>query len=140
MNTKLLVAVVLLTAGSALLSGCATLSGPEAAQDSTKYTIENTEKFVPLDKVTRTDVACTGLRERVRPDGRFEVVANIKNRDPKPQRLMINCVFKDAQGFSVGDETPFQKLVLPGNATETVRFTANNTLAKRYTIRVKQAW
>lgn len=140
MNTKLLVAVALLAVGSALLPGCASLTGPEAAQDSTKYTIENTEKFVPLDKPTRLAVACTGLRERVRPDGHFEVVANLKNRDGQAQRLLVNCVFKDAHGFSIGDETPFQKLVLGGNATETVRFTANNTLAKRYTIRVKQAW
>lgn len=124
-----------LTAAVALLSGCAT----DAARDSTKYSLESTEKFVTLDRVTQAEVACTGLRERVLPDGRLEVVVNVKNRSANPLKLQINCVFKSDQGFSIGDETPFQPLRLAANATETVRFTATNPQAKRYTIRVKQA-
>lgn len=123
------------TACVVMLSGCAT----DSARDSTKYSLESTEKFVTLDRVTQAEVACTGLRERVRPDGRLEVVVNVKNRSANPLKLQINCVFKDPQGFTLGDETPFQPLRLESNATETVRFTATNPQAKRYTIRVKQA-
>lgn len=124
-----------LTVCVVLLSGCAT----DPARDSTKYSLESTEKFVTLDRVTQAEVACTGLRERMLPDGRLEVVVNVKNRSANPLKLQINCIFKNDQGFSLGDETPFQSLRLAANATETVRFTATNPQAKRYTIRVKQA-
>ena len=39
----------------------------------------------------------------------------------------------------VGDETPWQTLILSENSTEAVRFTAMNPQAKRYTVRVRQA-
>ena len=72
-------------------------------------------------------------------DGRLEVVANVKNRESRRIQVQINCVFKNEQGFSTGDETPFQTLILAENSTEAVSFTAMNSLAKKYTIRVRQA-
>lgn len=137
MNTKPFLPVALAAAGL-LLGACAT-PGPYTPQDTTKYTIENTEKFVLLDKPTQHSVTCTGLQERTLPDGRLEVVANVKNRENRRIQVQINCVFKDAQGFSTDDETPFQTLILAENSTEAVKFTAMNTLAKKYTIRVRQA-
>jgi uncharacterized protein YcfL len=134
-KTSLLLAA---TAGLVLLVGCAT-PGPFTPQDTTRYTIENTEKFVLLDKPTQVSVTCTGLQERTLADGRLEVVANVKNREAHRIEVQINAVFKDDQGFSTGDETPFQTLILAENSTEAVRFTAMNTLAKKYTIRVRQA-
>jgi uncharacterized protein YcfL len=134
-KTSLLLAA---TAGLVLLVGCAT-PGPFTPQDTTRYTIENTEKFVLLDKPTQVSVTCTGLQERTLADGRLEVVANVKNREARRIEVQINAVFKDDQGFSTGDETPFQTLILAENSTEAVRFTAMNTLAKKYTIRVRQA-
>jgi uncharacterized protein YcfL len=134
-KTSLLLAA---TAGLVLLVGCAT-PGPFTPQDTTRYTIENTEKFVLLDKPTQVSVTCTGLQERTLADGRLEVVANVKNREARRIEVQINAVFKDDQGFSTGDETPFQTLILAENSTEAVRFTAINTLAKKYTIRVRQA-
>lgn len=122
-----------------LLGGCVAEPGPFTPQDTTKYTVENTEKFVLLDKPTQYSVTCTGLQELTLPDGRLEVVANVKNRENRRIQVQINCVFKDAQGFATGDETPFRNLILAENSTETVRFTAANTLARRYTIRVRQA-
>ena len=134
-KTSLLLAA---TAGLVLLTGCAT-PGPFTPQDTTRYTVENTEKFVLLDKPTQVSVTCTGLQERTLADGRLEVVANVKNREARRIEVQINAVFKDDQGFSTGDETPFQTLILAENSTEAVRFTAMNTLAKKYTIRVRQA-
>ena len=92
-----------------------------------------------LDQAAQGSVSCTGLQERILPDGRLEVVANVKNRSAQRLRIQINCVFKDDQGFATGDETPFQNVVLAENSTEAVRFTAMNTAAKKYTIRVRQA-
>jgi hypothetical protein len=130
---------VLLAAAALALAGCATGSGPYAPQDTTKYTLENTEYFVTMDKPTQQSVTCTGVQTNLLPDGRIEAVANVKNREGRRIQVQISCVFKDEQGVSTGDETPFQTLILGENATEAVRFTAMNTLAKKYTIRVRQA-
>ena len=139
MNTMHRLSVLSAVAGLILLAGCATEPGPFTPQDTTKYTVENTEKFVLLDKPTQTSITCTGLQERVLPDGRLEIVANVKNREDRRLQVQIGCVFKDAQGFTTGDESPYQNLILAENSTEAVRFTAMNALAKRYTIRVRQA-
>ena len=139
MNTARRLSVLSAVAGLFLLGGCATEPGPFTPQDTTKYTVENTEKFVLLDKPTQTSVTCTGLQERTLPDGRQEIVANVKNRENRRIQVQIGCVFKDEQGFSTGDESPYQTLILAENSTEAVRFTAMNPLAKRYTIRVRQA-
>lgn len=137
MNTQPL--AFLAAAALALLGGCASEPGPFTPKDTTKYTVENTEKFVLLDKPTQTSVTCTGLQERLLADGRLEVVANVKNRENRRIQVQANCVFKDEQGFSTGDETPFQTLILAENSTEAVRFTAMNAQARKYTIRVRQA-
>ena len=92
-----------------------------------------------LDQPTQVSVTCTGLQEITLPDGRLEVVANVKNRENRRLEVQINCVFKDAAGFSSGDETPWQTLILSEYATEAVRFTAMNAQARKYTVRVRQA-
>jgi hypothetical protein len=137
MNTKptlLLASVVVLALGG----GCVARTGPFPPLDTTKYTLENTERFVVLDQPAQHAVTCTGLQQKWLNDGRLEVVANVKNRESKPIEVQVNCVFKDEQGFSTGDETPFQTVVLAENSTEAVRFTAMNKLAKTYTVRVRQ--
>jgi uncharacterized protein YcfL len=139
MKTKTLFSVLTLAAGLLGLAGCATQPGPLPPQDTTKYTLESTEKFVLMDEPTQVSVTCTGLQERVLADGRIEVVANVKNREDRRIQVQIQCVFKDEQGFSTNDETPWQTLILTENSTEAVKFTAMNTAAKRYTIRVRQA-
>jgi len=137
MNTK--APALLATVALALLAGCATEPGPYTPQDTTKYTVENTEKFVLLDKPTQISVTCTGLQERLLPDGRLEVVANVKNREGRRIQVQIQCVFRDEQRVSTGDETAWQTLILAENSTEAVRFTAMNPQAKTYEIRVRQA-
>jgi uncharacterized protein YcfL len=128
-----------LIAAALLLAGCATAPVTQAPLDSAKYTVENTEKFVVLDSATDAAVSCTGLQERTLADGRLDVVADVKNREDSQVQVQIQCVFKSDQGFSVGDETPWQSVTLAQFSTETVHFTAFNPDATRYTIRVRQA-
>jgi uncharacterized protein YcfL len=136
-NATLLVTVA--SAALALSAGCVATAGAFPALDTTKFTLENTDRFMLLDQPAQNSVTCTGLQEIPLADGRLEVVANVKNRESHPVQVQINCVFKDEQGFATGDETAFQTITLPENATEAVRFTAMNTLAKKYTVRVRQA-
>src|SRR5664280_2694147 len=114
-----------LAPAAAFLAGCASNPGPDEQLDTTKYTIESTGKFVRLDELAQASVTCTGLQERILPDGRLQV--------------QINCVFKDEQGVSTGDETPFRNLILTESATQAVQFTSVNNQARKYTIRVREA-
>ena len=113
-----------------LFVGCGT---PSVQQSS----IANSSKFVALGSLGSQTVQCTALQETTLPDGRLQVRANILNRVNKRVDLQINCVFKDDQGFSTGDETPFQTLILDETAQDTVTFTSLNNKAKSYTVRVR---
>jgi uncharacterized protein YcfL len=123
----------------ALCGGCVSATGPFVPLDTTKYTLEYTDKFLLLDQPAQHSVTCTGLQQMTLGDGRLEVVANVKNRESRRIEVQINCVFKDDQGFSTGDETPWQTLMLSENATEAVRFTAMNNSARKYTVRIRQS-
>jgi len=133
-HQRKLIFCVALIAG--LLAGCATDPAPEDQLDTTKYTIESTGKFVLLDQAAQVCVKCTGLQERILPDGRLEVVANVKNLEKRSLEVRVDCVFKDEQGFATEKETPFRKIKLAEGATEAVRFTSGDNQARKYTIRV----
>jgi len=137
MKTTMPIFAAVVTA--ALLAGCQNEPGPFLPQETTKYSIENTEKFVLMDRPTQVSVTCTGLQEKFNADGRLEVVANVKNREDRRIQVQVRCVFKDANGFSTGDETPWQTLILGEGATEAVTYTSANNLAHKYTVAVRQA-
>ena len=124
---------------TALLAGCATNPAPDEQLETTKYTIESTGKFVLLDQPAQVRVKCTGLQERILPDGRLEVAANVKNLEKRNLEVQINCVFKDEQGIPTEEETPFRKLTLAERSTKVVQFTSSNNQARKYTIRVREA-
>jgi hypothetical protein len=130
-------------AGAALLAaGCASDHydrGPYLAQTPATPAYENKETFVLLDPGTQYSVTCSGLNERTLEDGRLEITAQIRNRENRRIEVQANCVFKDQNGFSIGDETPFQTVILTENATEQARFVSANNQARKYTIRVRQA-
>lgn len=122
-----------------LTVGCATDAEVRRPLETTKYTLENTDRYIPLDKPTQNAVSCTGIQESKLADGRLEVLANFKNRESRRFELQTSCEFKNEQGIPTGEETPWQNVVLSDNETEAVRFTALNTTAKKYTIRVRQS-
>ena len=132
-----------LTLSLALLSlglgaGCGG-GGAYLPKNTTKYDVENREKLVLLDARVQRSVTCSGIQERALEDGRLEIMANIRNREGRRLEVQIGCVFKDANSFPTGDESPFQTLILSENAQEAVKFTSLNNLAKKYTIRIREA-
>ena len=134
---NLTLSLALLTLGLGLGAGCG--GGAYLPKNTTKYDLENREKLVLLDARVQRSVTCSGIQERVLEDGRLEIAANIRNREGRRIQVQIGCVFKDANGFPTGDESPFQTLILTENAQEAVKFTAMNNRAKNYTIRVREA-
>ena len=133
---NLTLSLALLTLG--LAAGCGG-GGAYLPKNTTKYDVENREKLVLLDARVQRSVTCSGIQERALEDGRLEIMANIRNREGRRIEVQIGCVFKDANGFPTGDESPFQTLILTENAQEAVKFTSLNNLAKKYTIRIREA-
>ena len=135
--------LVSLVAGGTLLlvAGCASThdAGPYLPQTPGTPPYENREPIVLLDPGVQYSVTCSGIQEQTLSDGRLEVVAHLRNRENRRIEVQANCVFKDGNGFSTGDETPFVMVILTENGTEDVKFVSMNSLAKKYTIRVRQA-
>ncbi len=132
---------------SLLLTAAITLGGPLGCRtegafkpiNTAKYDYENHELFVLMDRKTQRSVTVAGLQETVKEDGRLEVVANVRNRrNGRRIHVEISCVFKNENGFSTGDETPWNSLILTEAEQKSVSFVSSNDKAKRYTIRVRQ--
>ncbi len=121
-----------------VVTGCQS-GGAYAPKNATKYDLENKEKFVLMDRMVQRSVTASGIQKRLLPDGRLEVIAHVRNREARRIQVQINCVFKDANGFSTDDETPWQTLILTESAQEDVRFVSINNKAQDFTIRVRQA-
>ena len=130
---------LLLAGPLALITGCATHdTGAYLPQNTSVNNVEDSNRFVLLDKAAQYSVTCGSLQEGRTPDGRMQVRANLRNRENRRIQVQVNCVFKDAQGF-VLEDTPFQTVFLDENAQEGVAFLSANDKAQRYTIRVRQA-
>ena len=127
----------LVVAVGMLLTGCGTVPTTSSEETPVGETVAPTdETFVALNKVAAEAVECAAFFTRTLPDGRLEVAVNLRNLSDKPLRLKTNCVFKNAQGFSLKDETALRTIEVAAGAVETVRFTATNPAAKRFTVRV----
>jgi len=126
---------------AALFAGCSTHDkGPYLPQQSKTPPYENTEPVVLLDPGVQYSVTTTGQPQaRLLEDGRLEVVTLLRNRENRRIEVQANCVFKDVNGITTGDETPFQTVILTENATEQVKFVSSNDKAKKFTIRIRQA-
>jgi len=137
MTIKQNLTVLVAGLGLAALAGCVAPPRAMAPQDSTKFSVENTDKFMPLDAASQTWVSCTGLTQRTGSNGQLEVVADLKNRVQAFVRIEAQCVFSDDQGASTGDLTPWRIVNLPVDSTEAVRFIAPTPQMTKYTIRIR---
>ena len=134
---SILLAIVAI-GGLELAAGCATEPPSAHPSDTTKYTLEDTDRFALIDGAADHAISCTGLMEVPQADGRMEVVANIKSREAQQVNVQASCVFRDANGIVV-EETPWQNVGLPANATLAVRFIAATATTKNYTVRLRDA-
>ncbi len=129
--------LALCAAAPLVLSGCH--GGAYQPINTTKYDLENQLSFVDMDARVQRSVTCSGIQVQPLADGRLQVTANVRNREERRIEVQICCEFKDAQGFTTGDETPWETLILTENEQRGVTFTSMNDKAKRYTIKVREA-
>ncbi|HEV8541645.1 MAG TPA: YcfL family protein [Verrucomicrobiae bacterium] len=120
--------------------GCQSGGGGEAYTpvDATQHDVENYANLVLLSKGVQNSVTSSGLQQTSLPDGRLQVVANLRNREERRIQVQVQCEFKDSQGFTV-DSTTWDTVILPELAQESVKFISANDKATRYTVRVREA-
>jgi uncharacterized protein YcfL len=106
--------------------------------NATQYNTEDYSNLVLLDSRVQRSVTSSGIQQTTLPDGRMEVVANLRNREERRIQVQVQCEFKDSQGFTL-DSTAWNTVILPERAQESVRFTSGNDKATRYTVRVREA-
>ena len=143
MNKNLISIMSMSTAVAALFAaGCAGTydKGPYVPQQSRTPPYESTEPVVLMDPGVQYSITATGQpMARTLEDGRLEVVVQLRNRENRRIEVQAGCVFKDVNGITTDDDTPWQTVILTENATEQVKFVSANDKARRYTIRVRQA-
>jgi uncharacterized protein YcfL len=133
---------LLVAASAALTTGCRSTydRGPYLPQQTKAPSHEATQPVVLMDPGVQYSVTLAAPPfARTLPDGRLEVIVQLRNRENRRIEVQANCVWKDVNGIGIGDETPFQTVILGENATEQVRFVSANELARKYTVRVRQA-
>jgi len=140
-RTLLMLSLFALTA--VVFTGCETTPidhGAYVPLNTTVNDVENHEPVVLLDRRVQTSVTCSGIYQKTLPDGRMDIVANIRNREERRIQVQISCLFKDEMGAPTeGEEAPFRDLILTENAQEAVHFVSMNDKARRFTIRIREA-
>ena len=136
--------IVLFTLAAATLlvaAGCSSThdSGPYVPQTSKTPPHESKEPVVLMDPGVQYSITHSGVQELVLSDGRLQVTVHLRNRENRRIEVQANCVFKDQNGYSTGDETPWQTVILTENSTEDVKFVSANAQARKATVRVRQA-
>lgn len=132
--------LILALAAATLVVGCKTPhEGAYAPVKTQEGNLEGSANFVLLDPGAQRSVTSPGIQRTTLPDGRLRILANVRNRENRRIQVQINCVFKDAQGFPINDETAWKTLFLDENVTEGVEFISMNDKAKEFTVRVRQA-
>lgn len=131
---------LLAVAAGLVATGCSSHDkGPYLPEGVKTPAHELREPVVFLDPGVQYSITHSGVQEQVLPDGRLQVSVHLRNRENRRIEVQANCVFKDQSGFSTGDETPFQTVILTENATEDVTFVSSNARARKATVRVRQA-
>jgi hypothetical protein len=124
-----------LAVGSAIFfTGCAT--EPAA---TTQHHVEDQGRYELEGPHVQHSVSFTNTQIRTMEDGRLEVISNVRNKENHRIEVQISCIFKDANNFTTGDETPWRTLILTENSEEPVNFTSMNNRAKNFTIRIREA-
>lgn len=123
----------------ALLIGCQ--SGPYTPKHTQwpDQILEDTEEVVLLDKPLVGSIRVDGVRSGRTSDDRVQVEARIRNKMKENLWIQVQTVFKDAENFSLGDETEWRSLVLNPNAMETYKALAVNPSSERFVIRIRVA-
>jgi uncharacterized protein YcfL len=133
MNWKLAIGVAAL--GFAV--GCSSHKGAYVPVTEPHAAHENVQTVVLLEEDLEDLIAVEGQKAQYTEDGRLQVFANLRNREEERVTIQVQTMFKDENGFSTGDETAWETIILTELSQTTYQSVAMNNKARKYTIRIR---
>ena len=120
-------------------NGCSTPEGAYTPVYSEKGDMESHHNVVFMSKGIEKSLDVSGIKKTKLADGRLKATVNLRSRDDRRIQVQVRCIFKDEDGFSTGDETPWKTLILTEKSQETVSYTSMNDKAAKFTISVRES-
>lgn len=96
------------------------------------------EHAMVMDDYAEDNVSVTGQKLERLPDGRSRVVARVYNRREEMLSLHVQVDFKSADGFSTGDTTNWELILIGPQETYTLRVPSLATDVASYTLRMRR--
>ena len=118
-----------------LCFGCASEGPYVPSQRTPSPEIENTT--VLLDKELADLIAVDSQDAERTSQGKLKGKANVRNRTNQDMTVQVQTVFRDDNGYSIGDDTAWETVILTANETRTITATSTSKKAERYTIRIR---
>jgi hypothetical protein len=97
-----------------LVQACA-WHGPQALQ--TWPEVGDAPEIVALDKAAWKLVAVQKRSMTITPDGQAQISLELANLSAKDLSVQVQTIFRNKDGMLTGDETSWQMVRIPGNAT-----------------------
>ena len=117
--------------------GCATTKPGPYVPASGATSKEDVYAAVLLDEGLQKWIAVDRIKTEHLEDRRLKVHANIRNMQGQAITVQAQTIYKDNDGFSIGDDTAWQTLIFSPNETKTYESVSMKTSAVRYTIRIR---
>jgi hypothetical protein len=109
--------------------------GPLPAQ--TYPEIEPTSSVMVLDKAAYKLVAIQNMTVDRDGSGRLEVKLELANLSKKDLPVQAQTLYRDKDGMLLGDATPFEMIVLPGNGSGLYNSTSLQPQTHSFTVQIK---
>jgi len=114
--------------------GCAAWA-PTPAQ--TFPDLEPTSDVITLDKAAFKLVAVKALTADRTDEGRLAVRMELANLSDQDLPLQLQTLFRDEGEMLIGDQSPFEMVVLPGSGSKLYEVSSLNPKAATFTIQIK---
>ncbi|HMZ51754.1 hypothetical protein IT571_00820 [Candidatus Sumerlaeota bacterium] len=111
--------------------------GPDTADGNAKAFERTRARINLLDTKLDSKIASDFSGEERLPDGRMQVVLNMRNKTSKNLHVQVRAVFKDGFGLSTGDETPWEEMYFSPRQAKTYRVQSKLTTPASYTVEVR---
>ena len=124
----------LMIALAAISVGCA-YRGPLPAQ--TFPEVDPTSSVMVLDKAAYKLVAIQNMAVDRDESGRLQVKLELANLSNKDLPVQAQTLYRDKDGVLLGDATPFEMIVLPGNGSGLYNSTSLQPQTHSFTVQIK---
>jgi hypothetical protein len=116
-----------------MLLGC----GPQIPATLQTWPGVSADDIVAMDKETYRLVAVRGRSVQTLPDGRLRLELELANLSSLDLDVQIQTQFRDSRGMLLGEPTPYEIVVLPGDGSTLYAVTSLREQPAGFTVQLK---